>query len=65
MSQADHLLVSYHDMQRLRKRYDEAVKHHENHFTCSIGGKEDAEFYTPYAKYLLEYLESKKWKHTE
>jgi hypothetical protein len=41
-------------LDRLKKRYDEAVRDHEYKFTF-----EGDEFLTDYAKYLIEYLESR------
>lgn len=44
------------DISRLRAAYNQAVAEGENVFLLTINGDE-LEFLTPYAKYLLEYLE--------
>ena len=46
------------DIPRLRAAYNQAVAADKSEFLLTVNGDE-LEFHTPYAKYLLEYLEAK------
>jgi hypothetical protein len=47
------------DLPLLKKEYLNAVKEKKEYFSVLLGKAESpSELYTPYAKYLIEYLES-------
>jgi len=48
--------ISYDDLPALKKGYDKATKNKEDSFTIETPAGE-AEFFTNYAKYLIEYWE--------
>jgi hypothetical protein len=55
MSQAPIITWTQPLLARLQTAYDNAVAQHEQEFTLNIKGK-DYQFFTPYAKYLIQHV---------
>lgn len=50
--------VTLDDLSTIKEAYNKAVEADQDQFTITLHDAKKADFYTPYAKYLIQYLEN-------
>lgn len=61
----DEIYVTLADLPLLKRAHDQAIEDQKKTFTMTLSNDKEAQFYTPYAGYLIEYLEGLKRHKSE